>query len=83
MEQNYGPVGMALYAASLITVIPGMSVSLLGMTLFIFNGGGFLVMLGYRLSELGVILVLLGSIRLGQGSKAGRAFCGERPFVRP
>ena len=82
MEQNYGPVGMALFDACMITMFPGMFVGLLGMTLFIFNGDGFETM-GYRLSELGVILVLLGSIRLGQASKAGRAFRGDRPFIRP
>jgi hypothetical protein len=83
MEQNYGPVGMALFDASLITVIPGMFILILGMTLFIFNGDGFLVTLGYRLSDLGFVIMLLGSIRLGQASKAGRAFRGDRPFVRP
>jgi hypothetical protein len=83
LEQNYGPVGMALFSASLITVIPGMFVGCLGIAFLLPHGDGLLATLGYRLGGIGFVIMLLGSIRLAQASKAGRAFRGDRPFIRP
>jgi hypothetical protein len=83
IEQNYGPEGIALGAASMATLTPGVLIVGAG-TVFVLasGGGGSLLTLGYKLNSLGVILILLGSIRLIQGMKAGRAFRGGRPLVR-
>jgi hypothetical protein len=83
LEQNYGPVGMALWAAALITVFPGQLIVGSGIGVMLASGGGgILPTLGYALDGLGIILCLLGSIRTFQGIRAGRAFRDGRPFIR-
>ena len=83
IEQNYGPEGIALGAASMATLTPGVLIVGVGTVLVLISGGGgSLLTLGYKLDSLGVILILLGSIRLVQGIRAGRAFRGGPPFVR-
>lgn len=83
LEQNYGPVGMALWAAALATVLPGALMVLSGIAFMLASGGGgILPTLGYSLDGLGIILCLLGSIRTFQGIRAGRAFRDGRPFIR-
>lgn len=83
IEQNYGPVGIVLWAAALATVFPGTLMVLSGIAFLLASGGGgILPTLGYSLDGLGAILILLGSIRTFQGSRAGRAFRGDRPFER-
>jgi len=80
MEQNYGPVGIALIAAGLITVLPGMLLVILGFACWVASGGHpWLLSLLYGI---GFILMFWGSIRSVQASKAGRAFRGGRPFMR-
>lgn len=46
------------------------------------GGNGSLRALGYTLDYIGIPLILLGSIRYFQGIRAGRAFRGDRPFLR-
>jgi hypothetical protein len=83
IEQNYGPEGIALGAASMATLTPGALIVGAGTILMLISGGGgSLLTLAYKLNALGVILILLGSIRLVQGIRAGQAFRGGRPFVR-
>jgi hypothetical protein len=83
MEQNYGPEGIALIAAGLITVLPGMLLVILGFACLVVSGGHpLLLTLVYWLWGIGFILMFWGSIRSVQASKAGRAFRGGRPFVR-
>ena len=83
IERNYGPEGIALWAAAYITVFPGQLIAVGGIVLMLASGGsGSLLMLAYKLDGLGIILILLGSIRLTQGIRAGRAFPGDRPFER-
>ena len=84
IEQNYGPVGVALWAAALATVLPGALMVLSGIAFMLASGGGgTLLTLGYWLDGFGAILVLLGSIRTFQGSRAGRSFRGNRAFLKP
>jgi hypothetical protein len=83
MEQNYGPEGIALIAAGLITVLPGMLLVVLGFACLVASGGHpLLLTLLYWLWGIGFILMFWGSIRSVQASKAGRAFRGGRPFVK-
>jgi hypothetical protein len=83
IEENYGPEGIAVGAASMATLTPGVLIVGAGTVLLLTSGGGgSLLTLGYKLNSLGIILILLGSIRLAQGMRAGRVFRGGRPFVR-
>ena len=79
-EQNYGPEGIALWAAAVITVFPGQLIVVSGIAFMLASGGtGTLLTMGYSLDGFGVFLCLLGSIRAFQGSRAGRAFRDGRP----
>ncbi len=83
IERNYGPVGIALGAASMATSTPGTLLGGVAIALMAASGGRpSLLTLGYKLGGVGVILILLGSIRLIQAIRAGRAFRGARPFER-
>jgi hypothetical protein len=83
IEQNHGPVGIVLWAAALATVLPGALMVLSGIAFMLASGGnGILPTLGYSLDGFGAILILLGSIRTFQGIRAGRAFRGDRPFLK-
>jgi hypothetical protein len=84
MEQNYGPEGITLWAAAMSTELPGGLMVLSGIAFMLASGGGgILPTLGYSLDGLGAILILLGLIRAFQGTRAGRAFRGSRPFLKP
>lgn len=84
MEQNYGPLGVSLWAAAMSTVLPAALMVVSGIAFMLTSGGGgTLLTLGYWLDGFGVILVLLGLIRTVQGSRAGRAFRGNRAFLKP
>jgi hypothetical protein len=84
MEQNYGPEGITLWAAAMSTVLPGALMVVSGIVFMLASGGGgTLLTVGYSLDGFGVILCLLGSIRAFQGSRAGRAFRGNRAFLKP
>jgi len=83
MEQNYGPEGIALWAAAVITVLPGQLIAVSGIAFMLASGGGGnLLTLGYSLDGFGAILILLGSIRTFQGIREGRAFRDGRPFLK-
>jgi hypothetical protein len=83
MEQNYGPEGITLWAATWITVFPGMLMVVSGIVFMLASGGGgTLLTVAHWLEGFGVILFLLGSIRLVQGVRAGRAFRDGRPFLK-
>ena len=83
IEQNYGPEGITLIAAGLSSVLPGQLIGCIGIVLLLVSGDrGSLPLIGYSLMGLGVLLVVLGSMRYIQGSKAGRRFRGDRPFVK-
>jgi hypothetical protein len=83
MEQNYGPEGIALWAAGMITVLPGMLLDVLGFACLVASGGHpWLLTMLYWLWGIGFILMFWGSIRSLQASKAGRAFRGGRPFLK-
>jgi hypothetical protein len=83
MEQNYGPEGIALIGAAVITVLPGQLIAVSGITFMLGSGGGgTLLTLGHSLEGFGVILIFLGSIRIFQGIRAGRAFRDGRPILK-
>jgi len=83
IEQNYGPEGIALMAAGLFTALPGQLIGCIGIVLLLVSGDhGSLPGIGYSLMGLGVLLVVPGSMRYIQGSKAGRQFREDRPFVK-
>lgn len=83
IEQNYGPIGIALWGACLITALPGELIACMGIVLMLASGGnGSILSLGYKFVGIGIALILLASIRVIQGIKAGRAFRGKRPFLR-
>ena len=84
MEQNYGPEGITLWAAAMSTVLPGGLAAVSGIVFMLASGGGgTLLTVGHWLQGFGVILCLLGSIRAVQGIRAGRAFRGNRPYLKP
>jgi hypothetical protein len=83
MEQNYGPEGIALWTAGMITVLPGMLLVVLGFACLVpASGHPWLLTLVSWLYGIGVILILLGSIRYFQCNRAGRTFRGGRPFLK-
>jgi hypothetical protein len=83
MEQNYGPEGITLWAATWITVFPAMLMVVSGIVFMLASdGGGTLLTVGYWLQGFGVIVILLGSIRMVQGTRSGRAFRDGRPFLK-
>lgn len=83
IEQNYGPAGITLMAAGLSSALPGQLIGCIGIVLLLVSGNhGSLPWIGFALMGLGVLLVVLGSMRYIQGSKVGRKFRGDRPFVK-
>jgi hypothetical protein len=67
----------------MITVLPGMLLVVLGIACLMPSGGHpLLLTLVNWFYGIGVPLIPLGPIRYFQGSKAGRAFRGGRPFVK-
>ena len=81
MEQNYGPEGIALWAAGMITVLPGMLLGFLGFACLVASGGHPWQLVNW-LYGIGITLILLSEIRFIQGIRAGRAFRGGRPFLK-
>ena len=77
IEQNYGPVGIALWAAALSTVLPGTLMVVSGIAFMLASGGGALLTLGYSLDGFGAILILLGSIRTFQPGSTDEVFAGR------
>ena len=59
MEQNYGPEGIALWAAGMITVFPGMLLGFLGFACLVASGGHPWQLVTW-LYGIGVTLILLG-----------------------
>ena len=80
-EQNYGPEGMALIAAGLITLLSAVLLVFLGFACLVASGGHPWLLVNW-LYGIGFALMFWGSIRSIQASNAGRAFRGGRPFVK-
>ena len=75
--------GIALWAAGMVTVLPGMLLVVLGFACLVPSGSHpWLLTLVNWLYGIGVILILLGSIRYLQCNRAGRTFRGGRPFLK-
>jgi hypothetical protein len=83
LEQNYGPEGITLIAAGMVTAFPGQVITLAGIIVLLASGGhGAAVSVGYWMMAAGVLLIITGSIRYVQGVYAGRRFRGDRPFAK-
>jgi hypothetical protein len=64
MERNYGPEGIALNAAGIVTALPGQVIGCIGIALLLVSGShGPLYGTALAMIAVGVILVILGSIR--------------------
>jgi hypothetical protein len=84
MEQNYGPEGIALMAAAILSGLSGALLGFVGVVFLVLSGGsGGLVQPGYYLLVVSVVLELPAIIRATQGIRAGRRFRAGRPLVRP
>jgi hypothetical protein len=82
MEQNYGPEGIALMSAGMMTAFPGQIIGCVGIVLLLTSGDhGSVLTVAYWTMGAGVLLAALGSIRYVQGVYAGRRLRGDRPFV--
>ena len=82
-EQNYGPDGIALWAAGLLFGLCGGMVGCVGLVLLYLSGdGGPLLQVGYGLLVAAAVLECPAMIRAVRGIRAGRQFRGTRPFVK-
>jgi hypothetical protein len=83
MEQNYGPQGIALMSAGMVTAFPGQLIGCIGIVLLLTSGGhGSALIVAFWTMGAGVLLAALGSIRYVRGVYSGRRFRGDRPFVK-
>jgi hypothetical protein len=83
LEQNYGPEGIAMMAATILYVLSGAIVGLIGIALLLLSSDhGPLLTAGYSCMFAGMALEVPGFIRGTQGINAGRRFRGDRPFVK-
>lgn len=82
-EQNYGPEGIALLAAAILFGLCGAITGCCGFVfLFLADGHGPLVGLGYGCLFAAIVLECPAVIRGIQCASAGRRFRGDRPFVK-
>jgi hypothetical protein len=83
MEQNYGPKGIALVSAAIISGLIGAVVGLFGLVLLLLSDDkGPLLRSGYYVIAAGILLEVPSLIRSIQAVRAGQQFRGHRPFVR-
>lgn len=83
MEQNYGPEGIILMSAAIVSGLIGAVVGFIGLgLLFLSDDSGPLLHLGYYVITAGIVLEIPSIIRSIQGIYAGRRFRGDRPFVK-
>jgi hypothetical protein len=83
LEQNYGPAGMRVLSACILTAIIGQSLAVLGIILLILSGhshGRFIA--AVLLYVLCAPFLILGGVRVAQGSALGKKYRAGRPFVR-
>lgn len=83
MEQNYGPEGITLMSAAIISGLIGVIVGFIGLALLFSSGDrGPLLHPGYYLTLAAVLLELPSIYRSIQATYAGRRFRGDRPFIK-
>jgi hypothetical protein len=83
LEQNYGPAGIRLMAAALLTGLAGAIIACTGIVVLLAsNDHGALVGVGYGLLGLAIVMEAPSIVRAAQGVRAGRRFRGPRPFVK-
>jgi len=82
-EQNYGPEGIALLAAAILFGLCAAIIACCGYVfLFLADGHGHLVGVGFGCLFAAIVLEVPALIRSIQGASAGRRFRGDRPFVK-
>jgi hypothetical protein len=83
LEENYGPEGIALGAAAILSGLAGAVIGCVGLVLLFASGGhGPTLHPGYYLLFIAIVLECPAIIRAIQGIYAGRRFRGDRPFVK-
>ena len=84
LNAKYGPDGLMLLWAALASTLPGSAIGVFGiMLLTISRGQRPLASVALVLMAVGVLVILCGQVRLLQSAKAGRAFRGSPPYIRP
>jgi hypothetical protein len=82
-DQNYGPVGVALFNAGMATGLPGGAIGMVGLILLLASGDRRpLVTVAYWTMGVSSMLLFLGMLRLAQVAAAGKRFRGDRPFQK-
>jgi hypothetical protein len=68
----------------MLTALPGIAIVCAGMVLLLASGdGGAALIAAMACLIAGVLLDVLGMCRYAQAVRAGRAFRGDRVFLRP
>jgi hypothetical protein len=82
--QNYGPEGVRLFSAAAFDYFVGTVTAMVAVLLFaltlLAHAGLALKVTAYGLVAIGCSPLVLAMIRSGQGSHAGKAYRGGRPF---
>jgi hypothetical protein len=83
LDQNYGPVGVALFGAGLSTILPAMVGNLIGWSLLLTSGERQpMVTIAFWTMGVCVVLMIPGGFRIIQAAEAGKRFRGDRPFQK-
>jgi hypothetical protein len=83
MQNNYGPVGAALFGVACAVILFGAAVAVSGMIdAFLAGESGPRASVGNWISGAGVVLMLPGIIRISQASRVARKYRGGRPLQR-
>ena len=83
-QQNYGPEGEVLLAASVADLMAALILLIAGFTLLGASGSrGLGAAAGYWIAGVGILSALVGMVRASQLIHAGRVFRAGRPFIRP
>jgi hypothetical protein len=83
LDQNYGPEGIALMAAAILSGLIGAVVGFVGIALLLLSDDhGPLLHPGYYIIVAGIVLEVPSITRSIQANAAGRRFRGDRPFVK-
>lgn len=83
LQQNYGPDGVALFAAAKAGQGYASGLILLGaLLLIVSSASGSIAILGYSCLALAGLFSAIGLYRSAQGGTVGRRFRNGRPYVR-
>jgi hypothetical protein len=81
-QQNYGPEGVILLAASFAGARYSFPIGLVGFIVALASGfNGIVAITGYSIMGVAIAVATLGAFRGIQAGRAGRRFRGDRPFI--